>query len=502
MILENDGYSLSVASQENFTKDDIVIDYQPKEGIVHYTYTIIKNGKKQDPIKVADGSDTRIFLMETGQYEIEFLNYDANGNIEMYQSGLYNIDKDVPVLEICRDRITIQVGSSIDVMKCVHAEDNIDGNITNNVKTNYDKLDLSTVGEKNLVYTIADSTGNVTEKIVIVNVVRDKRAETILKDFTVMGLFCIALFIIYRYFKTVILERRLSKFTVNPKNKAVSFVDKIIKVKDGVIETFAEWLNKFRWPKRYGKRYEKYNVAFHESSTDVIVAKKIMSSMLFLIISIFVATMRFEMLGLFEVVISLLVGFYVIDFIYIFKYQFYRNNVENDLLQAIIVMNNAFKSGKSIPQAIELVGTELEGDIASEFIRMKSELSMGLSVETVFERFSRRIDLPEISYLAASLGILNRTGGNIIKIFSSIEKTLMNKKKLRLELKALTSSARMVTYILMGLPLLFALAIHMVSPGYFEPLISHPLGLMFIAVIIMVYVLYIYIVKLIMKVKV
>ena len=37
-----------------------------------------------------------------------------------------------------------------------------------------------------------------------------------------------------------------------------------------------------------------------------------------------------------------------------------RSQIENDLLQAIIIMNNAFKSGRSITQAIELVTKELE----------------------------------------------------------------------------------------------------------------------------------------------
>ena len=46
--------------------------------------------------------------------------------------------------------------------------------------------------------------------------------------------------------------------------------------------------------------------------------------------------------------------------------------------------------------------------------------------------------LPAIpAYLSSSLTILNRTGGNIVAVFDSIEKTLFDKKKLKEELKRL-----------------------------------------------------------------
>ncbi len=164
-------------------------------------------------------------------------------------------------------------------------------------------------------------------------------------------------------------------------------------------------------------------------------------------------------------------------------------------------MNNAFKSGHSIPQAIELVAEELDGDIHEEFERMRKELDMGLSTDEVFNRFATRVEIPEVTYINSSISVLNETGGNIVKVFSSIEKTLMNKKKLRLELKALTSSAKIVSYVLMLLPLLFILGISFVSPDYFLPLVTSPTGWLLLFVIMLVYLLYICIIKKIMKVR-
>ena len=103
------------------------------------------------------------------------------------------------------------------------------------------------------------------------------------------------------------------------------------------------------------------------------------------------------------------------------------------MLRAIIIMNNAFKSGKSTIQAVEIASKKLAKPISSEFKRMHQEMKYGLSVDVVFDRFAKRINLEEAEYLSSSLTILNRTGGNIVAVFNSIEKTLFDKMKLKEE---------------------------------------------------------------------
>ena len=59
-----------------------------------------------------------------------------------------------------------------------------------------------------------------------------------------------------------------------------------------------------------------------------------------------------ETLGVF------VLGFFVLD-IYLFaKYKMFRWSLESDFTAAITIMNNSFKSGRSITQAIEIVGEE------------------------------------------------------------------------------------------------------------------------------------------------
>ena len=152
-------------------------------------------------------------------------------------------------------------------------------------------------------------------------------------------------------------------------------------------------------------------------------------------------------------------------------------------------------------QAIEIVAQELKGPIKQEFKKMHLEISYGLSLDVVFDRFSKRVASEEVNYITSSLSILNKTGGNIIKVFSSIEKMLFNKRKLKQEMKSLTSSSSMISKILLFMPFVFVLFITLLQPDYFAALINTTIGNIILCLIILIYVIYAYVVNRIMKVR-
>lgn len=500
----DEGYYISLSSHEEFTKDDIVIDYQPEANAIKFSYTITKDGKESEPVMIEGNSVIRIVFRETGQYNIEFTNYysEDGSNYKTFKTGMYNVDKTAPVIEFKKDDVEIRLGDNVDFRDYIIAEDNVDGVLTRHVTVNDSEVDLSAVGKQKVKYEVTDSAGNTSTKTLEFTVVEYSPQQEFIKQASLIGVVIVGLFIILSYYRSITIERRLSLYSINPKKKKATLFERIIKVVTGMIEPFADWLARFNCMEDYAERYERYQVAFHEKSSMLIVAKKIVSSVVFFAISMIVVTLKLEVMTAVEMLLALIIGYYLIDFVYLFKYQFYRRNVENDLLQAIIVMKNAIRAGNSITQTIDIVTEELDGDIALEFKKMKQELALGLSIEEVFERFAERVDLPEVNYLTSSLIILNQTGGNIVKVFSSIEKTLMNKKKIRLELRALTSSSKMVTGILILLPIVFVAIISFISPSYFAPFFESALGIMLFIMCLAIYLLYIHLIRRIMKVRV
>lgn len=231
------------------------------------------------------------------------------------------------------------------------------------------------------------------------------------------------------------------------------------------------------------------------------LASKLLSSIITFILYLFVCLFTLASFDLLTGIIVFLIGY----FIPVIKSHvltiYNKKRIENDLLKAVSLMNNSFQAGKSIIQVIEIVKNELDGPISDEFGKIENDLLHGLSLNVAFERFKNRVDIEEINYITTSLMILNQTGGNIASVFSSIEEAFYTRRKLNLELKATISSSKLVFQILVVLPLFLWGMIGLWNPSYFVVFFETELGMILFSVIICLYLLYVIIIRSVMKVE-
>lgn len=296
-------------------------------------------------------------------------------------------------------------------------------------------------------------------------------------------------------------EIRIGAYSIDSeKNVDLSFIEKLKKRYYKVLKKLRKPIgNMFKMTK---KKYEKYITYGSDKLTaEDFVTNKIIISLFFVILTIMSKIIQQDEITIFNIIINLLIGFYILDLYLFFDNKKKTKLIKNEMLRAIIIMNNAFKSGKSTLQAVEIASKQLPDPINKEFYKIYKEIKYGLSVDVVFERFSKRVNIPEAKYLSSSLTILNKTGGNIIKVFSSIERTLFDKMKLEEELKNLTSSPNFVVKILLFVPFVFVGLIYLLNPTYFTPLFTSNLGLLILGVIIVMFILYILFLQKIMKVR-
>ncbi len=500
--MELNGFS--IYEQTEPVNHDITISFNPENTYSSYILQIKKDGNLYKEIRKINIVPTEFTLSETGTYQIDVKYYDINQTEYQTNSGIYIIDKEAPILKIGKKSYDVFLGKNINIMENVSATDNVDGNITDRITTNKNEINFNTKGTKKLIYNVSDQAGNQAQKEVIINITNSATSIMIFQMiFTIILLLSILAIAIYT--KSIRLERRISKFSINPlRDTTLSLFDNITLKLSNIVNRINRILYKSEIIKKYSKKYTKYLRTTNEitkTSMDFISIKFI-SSLTCIIIAIFAKTINFKIFNIYDIYLPMIFGFFLPDFVYYFKYRNYRKKLENDLLQAIIIMNNAFKSGRSITQAIKLVSKELKGPIAEEFKKMNLELSFGLGLDVVFQRLYERIKIEEISYLTASLTILNQTGGNIVEVFSSIEKSLFNKKKLRLELKSMTGGSRMIVNILTIVPIAFILMIWVVNPTYFLPLLTNKLGLIIIGIILIYYIAYIIVIRKLLKVKI
>ena len=346
-----------------------------------------------------------------------------------------------------------------------------------------------------------------TRDVTITTPVHHKNNDLILLGQIGIGITAIVIVILLaRYIQGVKYDRRISKYSLKSTDdkNSTSLLDNINNQYKLFINKFSDKIKKSQVLSKHSKKYIKYSEAFLLDDADgtKFMARKFVIGFIFIVVAILFKLFRFDLLRGYQMIIPFFFGFYTLNLIYINKYYIYRKKIEDDLVEAIVIMNNAFKAGMTITQAVDLVVKELSGPISREFEKISMELSFGIDVEIAFSRFSDRIKVSEAVYLTSSLAVLSKTGGNIVKVFDSIEKTLMNKRKLQNELKSLTSSSRFIMYVLICVPVAFTLLIGMINKDYFKPLIENPLGFVIIGIALIIYVAYIYVVRKVMKVRI
>ncbi len=303
--------------------------------------------------------------------------------------------------------------------------------------------------------------------------------------------------------KALNIERRIGHYSIESvRDDSLSFFDQMKDKYHDLIKRLRKYIAKSVFLVRLSKKYDKYVTYQKDDSPIDYVTNKLLISIAFVMLTIFSQILQIRVISLFELFLNMLVGFYILDIYLIYDRKRKLKLIENEMLRAVIIMNNAFKAGKSTIQAVYIASNELPEPICDEFKRIYQELKYGLSVDTVFERFAKRVDIEEARYLSSSLTILNKTGGNIVKVFNSIEKTLFDKKKLNEELKNLTVSSNLVVKVLLFVPFVFSFLIYILNPKYFAPLFNNSLGMAIIILILLIFVLYVFFLQKIMKVKV
>ena len=480
------------------TNQNLTITFTPNPNMVEYTYNLYKDGEIVDTQTVNQNIPATFTLDTTGTYKISVSVTLNTGFTFTEESGEYIIDKEKPEITIEDEDFTI---ANIKNLPEVTAKDNYDGDLSAKITNNLKDLDLTTSGNKTLTYTVSDEAGNTSS--VSLNLEVTSHSSELLILLSLITVILVALLVYFNRLRRAFkLEKRINAYTIEPLNKkTVSFTDKLLNKYTKLIQSLSKSLKKSVFITKYAKKLEKYTkiTKYHQTGFE-IVSGKIIIGLIFVIIAIFAKAIQLDLLNIYEFILIYTLGFFALDLFLIIRYKTYRYKLESDFLSAITVMNNAFKAGRSISQAIEIVGREVKGPIGDEFKKMSLELLYGLELESVFKRFSSRTGLEEAKYLTASLTIINKTGGNIIKIFENIENSMFEKQKLKFELNSLTSGSKLVVYTLLFMPFVFVLIISTINPTYFLPFINSELGIILLIFMIIYYIIFIVCIRRIMKV--
>ncbi len=144
-----------------------------------------------------------------------------------------------------------------------------------------------------------------------------------------------------------------------------------------------------------------------------------------------------------------------------------RLKMFNDQLgDAINLMANGLRSGYSILQAMDSVGTEMPDPIAEEFQRVVREVQLGVSTERAMNNMVRRIPSDDLDLMVTAINIQHEVGGNLAEILEVISFVIRERVRIAGEIKTLTAQGMLSGYIISLLPIILSLLLYAMNHEY------------------------------------
>lgn len=157
-----------------------------------------------------------------------------------------------------------------------------------------------------------------------------------------------------------------------------------------------------------------------------------------------------------------------------------RKKFTNQLGDMLTMVANALRAGFSFMQAFELISREMDAPMGREVQLVVNEVNLGNTLESALDNMQRRVASPDFELVVTAVLIQRQVGGDLASILDTISETIAERVRMRREVMALTAQGRMSGIVLVLAPIVLAIIMNVINPGYMSPLFTTELGRMFI----------------------
>ena len=144
----------------------------------------------------------------------------------------------------------------------------------------------------------------------------------------------------------------------------------------------------------------------------------------------------------------------------------------------------SLRSGQSFLQALESVASEAPEPTSREYQRAVAEVRLGRPIGGAIRAIAERMDSEDFGWVVMATDIQREVGGNLAEVLDIVADTMMQRNRLRREVKALSAEGRISAIVLGALPVFIFLFLFTSNRSYLEPLIDRTAGWIMIGVAI------------------
>ena len=172
------------------------------------------------------------------------------------------------------------------------------------------------------------------------------------------------------------------------------------------------------------------------------------------------------------------------------------------LPDALELMSRSLSAGHAFSESLQMIASEMPEPIASEFRKTYEEQNLGLSLKLALDNLSERVPLLDLRLCIVAIMIQRETGGNLAEILEKVAMTIRERFRIMEDLRTLTTSSRLSSWILCGIPIFLAVAVTVMNPDYMSVLWSDPRGHKLVALAVVLQITGMLVIRKILRIKI
>ena len=155
-----------------------------------------------------------------------------------------------------------------------------------------------------------------------------------------------------------------------------------------------------------------------------------------------------------------------------------RNHFTRQLPGALDLLAGTLRAGFSLPQGMQAMSEEVSDPMAMEIKRAINEERLGRPISDALQDVADRMQSPDFAWAVLAIRIQRQVGGNLAELLTTVGRTMVERERLRREVKALTAEGRLSAIVLVALPPCISGFVWLMNPTYIDPLLHTQLGQM------------------------
>jgi tight adherence protein B len=145
---------------------------------------------------------------------------------------------------------------------------------------------------------------------------------------------------------------------------------------------------------------------------------------------------------------------------------------EAQLPDGVDMLVSAMKAGYSFQAATQFIGDEMPPPAGPEFARFYDEQRLGIDVRSALLNMQTRLDSQDLKMFITAVLIQRETGGNLGDVLQNLADLIRERIKMRGQIETLVAEPKMSARFLALLPVVVALILAVVSPGFMKPMLD------------------------------